>query len=80
MVLSEIYYPDWKAEVDGEETFVFEVDCCLRGIMIGPGDHEIIYTFDSPVMKRSLIISIVSLALSLLAIIGSRFMPFGKVE
>jgi len=62
LVLSEIAYPDWKAEVDGAETPILTADYCLRALPLGPGDHEIRMHISSRVLRVSLLISIVSFA------------------
>jgi hypothetical protein len=62
LVMSEIAYPDWKAEVDGVMTPVLTADYCLRAVPLGPGDHEIRMRFSSRLLRISLIVSIVSFA------------------
>jgi hypothetical protein len=59
LVMSEIAYPDWKAEVDGVETRVLTADYCLRALALGAGDHEIRMRFSSRVLRISLVVSIV---------------------
>ena len=59
LVVSEIAYPDWKAEVDGAETPILTANYCLRALPLGPGDHEIRMHFSSRVLRLSLFISIV---------------------
>ena len=41
MVMSDIYYPGWKAFVDGIETHIFRVDYALRGISLPAGGNII---------------------------------------
>lgn len=66
MVMSEIAYPDWKAEVDGAATPVLTADYCLRAVPLGPGDHEIRMHFSSRLLRISLIVSIVSFVVAAL--------------
>jgi hypothetical protein len=71
MVMSEIYYPEWKAEVDGEEKEILRADYCLRALPLSPGDHSIKLKYNSHIIKFSLLISIIAFALSLiLTIVG----------
>ena len=37
LVLGDVYYPGWKASVDGDEVPIERVDYLLRGVRIGPG-------------------------------------------
>lgn len=46
LVLSEIWYPGWKARDNGREREVLRVDYLLRGIHLDPGDHEVVFRFE----------------------------------
>ncbi len=61
MVLSEIDYPDWIATVDGEEREILAADYCLRALPLEAGDHEILFEYRSPVIRKSLVLSVISL-------------------
>ncbi|HMA76243.1 MAG TPA: YfhO family protein, partial [Candidatus Krumholzibacteriaceae bacterium] len=65
MVLSEVYYPDWRVEVDGEEKEILRADYCLRALQLKEGDHKIEFDYKPRVIKASLTISIISFILSL---------------
>ncbi|KPL76438.1 hypothetical protein AC812_07295 [Bellilinea caldifistulae] len=41
VVFSEVYYPGWRAKVNGQSVSVEVVDGLLRGIKISPGRHTI---------------------------------------
>ena len=45
LVLSDTYFPGWKAEVDGQETDVEPVDYALRGVPVGPGEHTVVMRY-----------------------------------
>ena len=65
LLLSEIAYPGWKATVDGKETAILTADYCLRAIPLAAGDHEIRMRYVSPVLRASLIVSLVTFAVTL---------------
>jgi hypothetical protein len=46
LVLSEVYDPDWRAEVDGETAEVVRVNGILRGVYLaGAGQHQITFAY-----------------------------------
>jgi hypothetical protein len=45
LVLSEIYYPGWRATVNGEDAEVRRVDGGLRGILLKRGANRVVLTY-----------------------------------
>jgi hypothetical protein len=66
VVISEIYFPGWKAYVDGKQTDMLAVDGVLRGVAVGPGEHRIEFRYESTYMTAGLVITGTT-ALALLA-------------
>ena len=59
--LSEIWYPAWKAYIDGENTKVLCADFSFRAIEVPKGNHEIKFIFSSSYFKLGALITIISL-------------------
>ncbi|MCK4236448.1 MAG: hypothetical protein KAX38_04965, partial [Candidatus Krumholzibacteria bacterium] len=78
LVLSEIAYPDWKVEVDGDEAEILTADYCLRAVSLQPGDHEIRFRFSSGILRISLIISIAAFVAAVAAAVCHRFFFEGR--
>ena len=70
IVFSEIYYPGWKATVDGNEVEVGRVNYVLRAIKVGPGKHDIKLTFKPHSVSVTETIAYIALAILLLSIIA----------
>jgi len=64
LVLSEIYYPGWRAAINNQPAPVYKVDSILRGVVVSPGSNHIVMEY-RPASIR------VGAALSLLAFLGT---------
>ncbi|HEX3278257.1 MAG TPA: YfhO family protein [Thermoleophilaceae bacterium] len=63
LVLSDTYYPGWKATVDGHDVPIERVDYLLRGVPLAAGEHTVEFRYQ-PVSWR------IGWIVSLLALIG----------
>ena len=52
-VFSEMYYPSgWSLEIDGTPQNVHKVNYMLRGVVVPPGKHEIVFSFKPTVVRN----------------------------
>jgi len=70
LVLSDVYYPRWVATIDGEATEVLRANYILRAVAVPAGDHEIVFNYDTSLIRSSAIVSGSSLGGTLLLLIG----------
>jgi hypothetical protein len=61
LVLSQIYYPGWRAAIDGKEVPVAKVDCALMGIVAPEGEHAITFFFRPRSFRTGTVLSSISL-------------------
>lgn len=61
LVVSEIYYPGWVAEVDGQPADIQQTNYLLRGVFLDPGKHRIVMRYTAPAAKQGLLVSLFSL-------------------
>lgn len=45
LVLSEVYYPGWRATVDGQPAPILRANYAFRAVRLGPGQHHVVMTF-----------------------------------
>ena len=64
LVVSDAYYPGWRAEISGEGAFVFPVFSVMRGIQIPEGRYTVEFVYDPPSFRNGLRISVLVLLLS----------------
>jgi hypothetical protein len=65
LVLSEIYYPEWKATIDNAPAPIYRADYALRAIPVKKGAHQITCVYDPQALKKGLNISLASFALTI---------------
>jgi hypothetical protein len=62
LVLSEVYYPAWKAYVDGSPVPVHVADQLLRSVPIPAGEHTVELRYESWTLRAGIAISLVTYA------------------
>ena len=73
VVLTDTWYPGWKARVDGEEVDVERVDYVMRGVPVEPGEHTIEFTYEPASFRVGAAISVIALVgIAGAAVIGLR--------
>ena len=73
VVLSDAWYPGWKATVDGRDARVERVDYVLRGVRVEPGAHRVEMRYEPSSWTVGWIVSLVGiLALAATAAAGWR--------
>ena len=63
LVLSDNYFPGWKAFIDGERTKIYRANYTFRAVHIPGGSHEVTFKYDPLSFKIGLYITIFSLIL-----------------
>ena len=64
LVLSQTYYPGWRATVDGRDVPVIPVDIALTGIHIPAGTHEVRFSFRPLSIELGGVLSVLSVVLT----------------
>jgi uncharacterized membrane protein YfhO len=54
LVLSEVYYPGWHAQIDGRETALYQTDGALQGIVVPAGTHRVRFVFVSNTFRAGI--------------------------
>lgn len=45
IVLADIYYPGWRAAVDGDDVDIYQADYLFRAVEVTEGQHKIIFEY-----------------------------------
>jgi hypothetical protein len=62
LVLSEVYYPGWRAWVDGRPTEVLRANSVLRAVAVPPGHHQVVLRYRPRSFTTGAIVTLLSLA------------------
>lgn len=62
LIFSEIYYPGWRAFVDGRTVRLVQANYILRALCVPRGEHHVTLVYDPPSLKIGIIVTSLSLA------------------
>lgn len=60
LILSEMDYPGWYAEIDGRQVPIWRADAGLRAVAVEAGTHEVVFTFRPAALAIGMTISLLS--------------------
>lgn len=66
LVVSEVFYNEWHAYVDGVEVPIVKTDFVLRGVNVPAGKHNVEFRFISPSFQQGRTVSMASNAAAIL--------------
>ena len=69
LVVSEVFYPEWKAYIDGQEVSYFQVNELIRGLEIPAGEHSLRFAYEPAAVRLGFILTLIS-TLLVLALAG----------
>jgi hypothetical protein len=68
LVLSDAYYPGWKASVDGAPAAIHRVNRIFRAVAVPAGVHRVAFTYRPASFRAGALLSILSAALLVLRV------------
>ena len=69
LVMSDTFYPGWRAYVDGQPTSVVRANYALRGICLPAGNHEVVFRFEPVLLRVGIVLSVIGLAVMMTALV-----------
>ncbi len=72
LVFSQIYYPGWQAQIDGQPVELWRVNVIQQGVVVPAGAHTVELIFSPGSFWVGLIISVIALLISLFMLILRR--------
>jgi Bacterial membrane protein YfhO len=62
VVLSDVFFPGWRAEVDGHATPIYEVNEAMRGVVVPLGEHTITMRYRPASALAGALLSLIGIA------------------
>jgi hypothetical protein len=72
LVLSEMYFPGWQAEVDGTPTPIYRTNYLFRGVVVPAGAHTVTLTYRPRSVLVGAAVSGFALAVALVVLVARR--------
>ncbi len=70
VVVSEAFYPDWKATVDGAPAEILRANHAFRAVALTAGRHEIVMRYDASLLRKGAAVSVSAMVFTLFALAG----------
>lgn len=67
LVLTDTWYPGWRARVDGRRAAIYEAYAVVRGVVVGPGEHTVEFRFRPASVYAGAALSLLGLAAAVLS-------------
>jgi hypothetical protein len=71
VVISDAYYADWKATVDGAPATILRANHAFRALALNAGAHQIEMRYDASLLRKGATISVTTFVLTVLALAGA---------
>ncbi len=68
LVLSDTYFPGWRAMVDGRRGEIFRANAAMRAIYLSPGHHRVTFLYSPTSFRLGLAVSVSTFFLTCLAL------------
>ncbi|HKG38287.1 MAG TPA: YfhO family protein [Conexibacter sp.] len=72
VVLNDSLMPGWSVRVDDREVTPIHVNSVMRGVLVPPGSHAIVWSYEVPGLRLGALLSAVTLALLVAAAVALR--------
>jgi len=70
LVLSDSWYPGWRAVVDGAEVPIERANLMFRAVFLPAGEHTVEFRFEPTSVRRGMLVSAASLAVTVVLVVG----------
>jgi hypothetical protein len=69
LVVSESYYPGWRATIDGQPAAIHRANYSMQGVVVPAGTHQVVFSFTPTSLYFSGALSVVALVAAMVFIV-----------
>jgi hypothetical protein len=78
LVLTDVYYPGWRVEVNGQPADIYRVNGLVRGVALKAGSSSVIFSYRPATFKTGMIIFLVTAAVCVVISCGGFLRRFRR--
>lgn len=79
VVLSDTYYPGWRAYVDGVESQIMRANHVFRAVVVPVGAREVVFVYEPASFRYGLLVSLTMALLWVAMVLASRRLVFPQI-
>jgi hypothetical protein len=72
LVLTDVFYPGWKATVNGRPAEIHPVDVAFRGVGVGAGTSTVVFTYEPLSFRAGVVVAALAGALAVVSLLLGR--------
>lgn len=65
LFLSEVYYPNWRVKINGQEGEIYQANYCLRAVPLDKGEHHLLFYYEAMALQLGTGFSFLTLSFTL---------------
>ncbi len=73
LVLTDVAFPGWVAEVNGERREVLNVNMAFRSVALSAGEHEVVFLYESEAVRNGFWVTVATAIAMLCFAVAGRF-------
>jgi hypothetical protein len=78
LFLSDVWYPGWSADIDGEPVAVLRANLAFRAVPLPPGRHRVTFRYQPPGLALGSLIALLTAGVLIAGLLPSAFSSSGE--
>ena len=70
--MTDLFYPGWRAEVDGTDAEIHRANYLFRMVRVGKGEHEVRFVYSGGTFYKGLVLSVCAVMIMVVYVVVAR--------